>query len=385
MRRAVLVVLVTLSAAAHAELTERVTCKAAPDQAYALYVPTKYDAAKKWPIVYLLDARGRAMEPMERFRDAAEQLGFILASSYNSASDEATDPNIAAMRAMWTDTHGRFSIDTKRTYAAGFSGTVRSACNLAYAAPGSLRAIIGAGAGFPYDKRPTASTPFEFFGTVGTHDFNFDEMLEMEKWLHVSTLPYHIVEFDGAHEWMPPALALEALQWLVTRSGDPRFWDVDLERAQKATDVIDRERRYAAMVKDYAGIHDTSLVSARARIIEESKEYQDAVSARDAVIGAERMKLRAAQEILAVKPPYDAAKAIAALKIDELRARNDDSAKRILNTLSTQTGFYLPRQMHARGDYARELFFLSVAKAIHPESKYLDDQIAAAKAKIKPQ
>ena len=47
MRRAVLLLLLTLSAAAHAELTERVTCKAAPDQAYALYVPTKYDAAKQ--------------------------------------------------------------------------------------------------------------------------------------------------------------------------------------------------------------------------------------------------------------------------------------------------------------------------------------------------
>src|ERR1044071_8015687 len=115
-----LVVILSLSLAAPARsgLTERVTCKAAADQSYALFVPSAYDAARKWPIVYLLDARGQAMTPMNAFRSAAEELGFILASSYTSASDEATDPNLRSMRAMWTDTHDRLSIDDKRVYAA---------------------------------------------------------------------------------------------------------------------------------------------------------------------------------------------------------------------------------------------------------------------------
>jgi len=381
MRRAVLLLTLALSTVAHADVTERIACKAAPDQSYALFLPSTYDAAKKWPIVYLLDARGRAMTPLTTFRDAAEQLGFILVSSYNSASDEAADPNIQAMRAMWTDTHEKLAIDPQRTFAAGFSGTVRAACILASAAPGSLRAVIGAGAGFPFDAPPSPSTPFAFFGTVGTRDFNFGEMWTLEKQLRAAKVAHRIAEFDGTHEWMPPALALEALQWLVTRSGDARFWETDLQRAQKAVDVVDRERRYAAMAADYAAIHDTSLVSARARIIAESKEYRDAVAARDRVIADEIKTLKAAQQILAAKAPYDADKAIAALKISELRARSDDSAKRILNTLSAQTGFYLPRQMQERGDYARQLFFLTVAKAINPESKYLDEQIAAAKTK----
>ena len=56
--------------------------------------------------------------------------------------------------------------------------------------------------------------------------------------------------------------------------------------------------------------------------------------------------------------------------------------KRLLNTLSAQAGFYLPRDMMARKDYDRAIFFLTIAKAINPESKYLDDQIAAAKAEL---
>jgi poly(3-hydroxybutyrate) depolymerase len=144
-----------LAFSARGELIERVVCKAAAGESYALFVPSAYDAAKKWPNVYVLDARGRATVPMSAFRAAAEELGFIVASSYTSASDETIDPNVKAMRAMWKDTHDRLSIDDGRVYAAGFSGTVRAACYLALAAPGSLRAIIGAGAGLPFD-RPVA-------------------------------------------------------------------------------------------------------------------------------------------------------------------------------------------------------------------------------------
>jgi len=278
MRRAGLVITLILASVSRADLTERVTCKAAPDQTYALYVPSSYDAAKKWPIVYILDARGHAMNPLNTFRDAAEQLGFILASSYDSMSDGPMEPNIKAMRAMWNDTHERLSIDEKRSYAAGYSGTVRSAIILALAAPGSLNAVIGAAAGFPFDRPPAPNMPLAFFGTSGTQDFNFGEMWELEKKLRAAKLPHRILMFDGGHDWMPPALARESLEWLVTRTGDGRFWGADLVRAEKATDVIERQRRYAAMAADYAGNHDTSLVAARAKFIEDSKEYRDAVA-----------------------------------------------------------------------------------------------------------
>lgn len=371
----------SLAAPARGGLTERVTCKAAADQSYALFVPSAYDAARKWPIVYLLDARGQAMTPIKAFRDAAEELGFILASSYTSASDEAADPNLRSMRAMWSDTHDRLSIDDARVYAAGYSGTVRAECYLALAAPGSLRAIIGAGAGFPFDREPEPATPFFFFGTVGTRDFNFGEMWELEKKLRAAKLPHRILMFDGEHEWMPPRLAREALEWLVTRGGDPRFWDADLRRAETAAGVVERERRYRAMAADYAGIHDTAAVSARAQSIAASDEYRRAFAETERILHDEARYLAFAQETLArAAPPYDAERAIRALRIKELLARNDDSAKRMLNTIGGQTGFYLPREMMNRKDYARAIFLLTIAKAIAPGSTYLDEQIAAAKA-----
>jgi len=41
--------------------------------------------------------------------------------------------------------------------------------------------------------------------------------------------------------------------------------------------------------------------------------------------------------------------------------------------------------MMERKDYARAIFLLTIAKAMHPDSKYLDEQIAAANAKLKGQ
>ena len=119
MRRAILLLLLVFAGSARAK-----------DDAYEIFLPSNYDAKKAWPIVYALDARGNAEEPLQSFRAAADDLGFIIASSYKSASDESNGPNITAMREMWSATHAKLSIDDKRVYIAGFSGTVRAGVRL---------------------------------------------------------------------------------------------------------------------------------------------------------------------------------------------------------------------------------------------------------------
>src|SRR6185295_8231282 len=116
-----------------------------PTQTYALYLPSAYDATSPAPVLYVLDPRGRALLALERFREASEATGVILASSYRSRSDEPTDPNLPALRAMWADTHARLRIDDRRVYVGGFSGTARAACLMADLAPGTIAGVIAAG------------------------------------------------------------------------------------------------------------------------------------------------------------------------------------------------------------------------------------------------
>jgi hypothetical protein len=99
-------------------LTERIDCSASPGQGYALYLPPSYDPARPAPVLFLMDAQG----PHREISSGARKFGFVLASSYNSASDEAADPNRQALAAMWIDAAEHLSLDARRVYLGGFSG-----------------------------------------------------------------------------------------------------------------------------------------------------------------------------------------------------------------------------------------------------------------------
>jgi predicted esterase len=358
MRRAILLLLVVVAGSARAK-----------DDPYQLFLPSNYDAKKAWPIVYALDARGNAEEALQPFRAAADELGFIIASSNKSASDVSNEPNITAMREMWRDTHAKLSIDDKRVYVAGFSGTVRSAVLLALAAPGTISGIIGAGAGFPPGREPDASMKFAFFGTVGTRDFNYSEMQALDRKLSDAGIEHRIEVFPGPHEWMPPSLGREALAWLTiremrngTRPRDAavidKLWREDLARAD-AMRIVPRWRLLQQLGRDYAGLRDTTALATR---MIDAKEYREAQKSLDRELADEAETIENAKRIVATSKT--SAEAIRALHIDALKRRTDDSAKRILNTLLGQTGFYLPREMHERGDLAREAYFREIAAAI---------------------
>ena len=106
------------------QIVEKVTCVQKPEQSYALYLPSNYDAGRKWPVLYAFDPAARGKLPVERFRDAAERFGWIVVGSNNSRN-AATQSSIEAWNAITRDTTERFSIDDRRAYAAGFSGGAR--------------------------------------------------------------------------------------------------------------------------------------------------------------------------------------------------------------------------------------------------------------------
>ncbi len=109
------------------EVTENITSASDPEQSYAVYLPSDYKLSRKWPALFLMDPRGRARVPLDRFVEVAERRGYILVSSYNTASDTSADGNTPALRAMLTDANYMFSINSTRFYLAGFSGTARVA------------------------------------------------------------------------------------------------------------------------------------------------------------------------------------------------------------------------------------------------------------------
>lgn len=410
---ALLLLLLAAGTAAAAELArgtviEKVVCADHPDQAYALYLPSTYTPERRWPVLYAFDARSQGKAVAELFQQAAERYGWIVVSSWSTESDVAGDRpmegNFAAMRALWADTHARLSIDDRRVYAAGYSGTVRFACVLALTAPGSIAGVIGASAGFPMGSAPKRDNPFVFYGTYGDRDFNYYEMRDLDQALAAVAVPHRIEGFAGSHEWPPADLAARAVGWMELqamkkglREKSPALieaeWSADRERAraQAATHPADALHAWSAMAVDYAGLRDVSEAEREAAALAASPACQKELREREARDRRDKEILASAPSILArANPgnePVTVAQIAAALKIPELKKRVEStdpeeslSAKRILNTYLGQLSFYQPQTLVAKQKYDLAIFMVSVAAEIRPEDPGLWVQMARLSA-----
>ena len=193
-------------------IVERVVCRGDKSQSYALYLPAAYSPQHAWPILYCLDPVARGRMPVDRFQQAAERAGFIVAGSNNSRNG-SLDVAREAIGWLLADTHERFAIDDSRTYAAGFSGGARLA--LAWAANGRVAGVIACGAGF--GSAIPKEVPFRIYATAGVDDFNYDEVYAMSRDLSRQGVAQRFAQFQGGHDWLPETLTGEALDFLSGR------------------------------------------------------------------------------------------------------------------------------------------------------------------------
>jgi predicted esterase len=391
--------------AVRGDITDPVRCGADPRFSYALYLPPAYSPEKKWPILYVLDPRGRGRLAAELFREVAARRGFIVASSNDTESDNPEAPNDRAISALLEDTHGRLSIDERRVYASGFSGGARMACGVGYGLKRGVAGVIGCGAGFPSTQPPRRELPFAYFGAAGMRDFNYYEMRTLEKDLVRLAARARVVFFDGEHEWFPPELAGEAVEWLELQAMKEgripredalvqRLWEKDLAAAralEQEGDAAGAFARYGAAARDLAGLVDVSPAeAARARLRKEGVEKE--ASRREKRDAADQSANDTALETLGKIKSADAPPLLLGLlgelRIAELRKQaaraptyEAASAQRRLNYVFAHAAFYLPRELGGRGEHLRAALSLSVAAEIRPESPAVWYRLAQSWAK----
>ncbi|MBI3649457.1 MAG: hypothetical protein HY231_00225 [Acidobacteria bacterium] len=200
------------AAFAAGQVIENVTCKADASVSYALYLPSHYTAQKKWPILYGFDPGARGLLPVQHFKEAAEQYGYIVIGSNDSRNGPGVNLN-KIVSTLWNDTHERFAIDNHRVYTTGFSGGARVASAVAYSLQG-IAGVIACGAGFHQNIAPSKTLPFAFFATIGSEDFNMPELRTLDRALDDFNIPHRLVIFDGDHRWASSALCVEAIEWM---------------------------------------------------------------------------------------------------------------------------------------------------------------------------
>ena len=282
-------------------LHEKIVCQQDPSQSYALYLPKAYTPERGWPIIYAFDPFARGGAPVDLMKAAAEKAGFIVAGSNNSRNGPVKD-SIAAAQAMWGDTHQRLAIDQKQRYATGLSGGARVAATLAQLCGSCIAGVVGQSAGFHDSTPPTKNTQFVFFGTAGNLDFNYIELVELDKKLNDLQLPHRIRVFAGSHQYAPPEVWDEAIAWLEVqamrrglRPRDQSFiaqqQKAGLERAAQFEahgDLLQALREYRGLVADFEGLADTSAAATKLAEFQSRKDVKEALKADRSAIERQR-------------------------------------------------------------------------------------------------
>ncbi|MCU1307233.1 MAG: hypothetical protein JWN45_1928 [Acidobacteriaceae bacterium] len=272
-------------------------------QSYALFLPSNYSSARKWPIIYAFDPAARGATPTELLKHAAEKYGYIVAGS-NNAKNGPMGPEMEAAQSMWKDTHQRFAINEDRIYLTGLSGGARLASGIALQCNCTV-GVFANGAGFPAGVAPSRQNQFLFFGSVGEADFNYPEMVALARELDAAGFTSRIRHFDGTHQWAPADVVLEAVEWFELhamrkglRPADQEFISAQFQKASKQAielegsgNAIGACDAYRKLVQDFQGLKDTKEFADKATEIANSKTYRDAqkreqneIKRQDAVI-----------------------------------------------------------------------------------------------------
>ncbi len=278
-----------------------VICAADSNQSYALYLPSSYTVAKRWPIIYFFDPGGRGRRPLDLYRDLAEAYGFIFVGSNNSRNFSGDQS--ATVNAIWQDTHLRLSLDDRRIYTSGFSGGARVAGAMALNSPGQIAGVIAHGAGYPNSNRVSADKLFYYFA-IGNQDFNWPEVITVGYEREKQGLPYRVRVYPGTHQWAPASIMEDALQWLQIKAmqsgdlnADPGFIDRQFQKLQKEADEAEKGHDaltefgvYQSMVADLAGLRDTTAASAKLAAVKQSTALKAALKSEQDQI-AEQLTL----------------------------------------------------------------------------------------------
>src|SRR5712691_6379208 len=357
-------------------LEERVRSATDTSQAFALYLPPGYTTERRWPALLVLDPRGRALFSLKRFQEHAARLGWVILSSYNTLSDGPPEPNVDAVNAMlaWAQAHP--SLDPSRVYLAGFSGTARGA--LGFSLGGPETAFAG-------------DSTFAYFGSAGTRDFNYEEVLAMADRFRATRVPFRVVPFEGLHSWPPAEVCGDGLDWLELRAmlGGLRMMDSGWVRARLADEVVraaqlEQSGRWAdalrlddAIARDYARWPEAGNAAGKAAALRRSPvltEYEAEarrLAERDLHQGVELPKIFAWARAQRDTPTLEAlAGKLRIAELQRMAERGDTleaaSARRLLARVFVNLVFYEPRAYLASGAAGRALRMLEAAVSIAP-------------------
>ncbi|HXS36252.1 MAG TPA: hypothetical protein VN721_06095 [Flavipsychrobacter sp.] len=272
------------------KVIDTVACKNQYAQSFALYLPSYYSINKNFPCIYFFDAHARGSLPVRTYKDIAEKYGFILIGSNFSKNGIEWQVTNDAIKALMDDTRSRINIDTKRIYAAGFSGGARVASSIAILDHG-IAGVIGCAAGFPKTGNEFQNK-FDYFGIVGNYDFNLIEMESLNETLAQNGFTHQLLTANGIHDWALATDFQTALLWMQVNAMKENLqskndtlinifkndFDKRIGSAVTSKDWIAAHELLGGIVRTLDGLQDVSSYKKQLDEMTASPAYKDAVT-----------------------------------------------------------------------------------------------------------
>jgi predicted esterase len=318
------------------QIIDSVECALDDAQHYALYLPSNYTSSRQWSVILAFDGGARGRVPVERYQQAAEKYGYIVAGSLNSRNGP-WEVSMNAAKAMTADVKARFSIDPKRVYTAGMSGGARVAMKIALESR-QIAGVFASSAGFPDEF--IARLPFPVFGSAGTDDFNHLEMYQLDRRM---TSAHRVLYFEGGHTWLPAEMAMQAVEWMelqaMKSSLRPRdtalldsWFAARGERIDGLQDNAETLHALLHLIADFEGLEDVSKFADRAKRLLKQQDVRDALSEESK---NEDRELRVQGELFELRDRWYNGEGFAKLKervtalLAQSKAANDSEDRRI--------------------------------------------------------
>jgi hypothetical protein len=176
-----------------------------PANSYSVYLPSNYDAQKKYPMIVFFDAHGNGKLPLNNYKSLAEKWGFIFVGSNSSKNGLDMDLTIKIGNELLDETKAILSVDENQILLCGFSGGSRVAAYMTAGRPDVKGVICNSAA-------PQAPLPGKtFVGLAGLGDMNYLEMKKFVDGQTTNTSPHDLLVFNGKHEWAPLNMMEDAL------------------------------------------------------------------------------------------------------------------------------------------------------------------------------
>lgn len=204
MKKILLLAFVLISSASYSQglrllrgaITENLIVNDSLNETYSLYLPTNFDVSRPWPVAFVTDLDGKGKAAVSMLINAAEQEGYVLASSNNLSDSLSIAENVLVANRMFNSVFNTIPTAKNRTYTAGFASGAMFASILPTFVR-EIKGVISIGASVGNVEILNVKQPFQFIGLVNRSDYNFRDMYDTKQILNKLKFPNELLVFDG--------------------------------------------------------------------------------------------------------------------------------------------------------------------------------------------